>query len=67
MTRWVSEKQIVERLRIVVCTAGSLRVASGILRTPSGRLSEFLSGKRRITRSLIERLGFDPIPHYRKP
>lgn len=65
-SRWFSESQVLSQLDLIVQTQGSHRKAAETLKIPRSRVSEYLSGKRRLTKTVIARLGFDPSPHYRR-
>ena len=57
---------ITEELRQFVENAASLRSAAAELGVSSSKVSETLNNKRRIGRKIIESLGYDPTPHYKR-
>jgi hypothetical protein len=44
----------------------SLRAVSAEVGISYSRISEFLSGKRPLSRKAVKALGYDPTPHYRR-
>ena len=62
----VSAIDIVEELREMV-EESSLRIVSAETGIAYTRISEFLSGKRPLSRKAVKALGYDPTPFYKKP
>jgi antitoxin component HigA of HigAB toxin-antitoxin module len=60
-----SANDIVEELREMV-EESSLRAVSAEVGISYSRISEFLSGKRPLSRKAVKALGYDPTPHYRR-
>lgn len=60
-----SANDIVEELREMV-EESSLRAVSAETGISYSRISEFLSGKRPLSRKAVKALGYDPTPHYRR-
>jgi transcriptional regulator with XRE-family HTH domain len=61
-----SANDIVEELREMV-EESSQRAVAAELGIPHSRISEYLSGKRPLSRKAVKALGYDPTPHYRRP
>ena len=60
-----SANDIVEELRNMV-EESSLRAVSAEVGISYSRISEFLSGKRPLSRKAVQALGYDPTPYYRR-